>query len=320
MADSVTLALAVDTSDSSTTSWSGYAAMTVGSADGGGASRDATSGVYLRCTTDASDAVPSGATIAGVEITVWGRNGSTSGGTLRAGPNGTVSSVTAQAFTVYGSGTQSRVFGGPTDALGATSVSDLARIAVFAQTGQWVLIDAVSVKVYYTIDPNTPQKTTPTMTVGYALGWSNPNNVLTSDNARASKAVDNTSSNIITLNWTDTLPANAVLLGCVLKVEGYASSTSSRPSISDCSFVESGIYGGVTSYQLLSTTETTYTFGSATTLPSRFTSASRPTSVEVRTYQDTNTSTTHYIDYIGVELWWKLPGGGVNVLFLGECF
>lgn len=169
-------------------------------------------------------------------------------------------------------------------------------------------------------DPNTPQKTVPTMTVDSAVGWTSPNNVLTSDNARASKVVTNPSSNIITLNWTDTLPANAILLGCVLKVEGYASSTSSSPSIRNCYFVASGTNGSITSYQLLSTTETTYTFGSATVLPSGFTSASRPTSVTVRTYQDTNTSTTHYIDYIGVELWWKLPGGGVNVLFLGECF
>lgn len=168
--------------------------------------------------------------------------------------------------------------------------------------------------------PNAPQKIVPSMTVDSAVGWSSPNNVLTSDNARASKVVTGTNSNIITLNWTDTLPANAVLLGCVLKVEGYASSTSSSPYISSCYFVASGTNGLITSYQLLSTTETTYTFGSDTALPSGFTSASRPTSVTVRTYQSTTTSTTHYIDYIGVELWWKLPGGGANVLFIGEAF
>lgn len=169
-------------------------------------------------------------------------------------------------------------------------------------------------------DPDTPQKNTPTLSVTTAVGWTNPNNVLVSDNSRASKVVTNTSASIITLGWTDSLPADALLLGCVLKVEGYASTTSSTPRISNCYFTAGGTNGNIPSSQNLSTTETLYTFNDANTIPTEFTSASRPTSVTVRTYQSTYTSTTHYIDYIGVELWWKLPGGGVNVLFIGELF
>ena len=169
-------------------------------------------------------------------------------------------------------------------------------------------------------DPDAPQKNTPTLSVTTAVGWTNPNNVLVSDNSRASKVVTSTGSNAITLGWTDSLPANALLLGCVLKVEGYASTTSSTPRIAGCYFTAGGTNGSIPSSQNLSTTEYTYTFNDANTIPAEFTSASRPTSVTVRTYQSTSTSTTHYIDYIGVELWWKLPGGGVNVLFIGELF
>lgn len=169
-------------------------------------------------------------------------------------------------------------------------------------------------------DPNAPQKTTPTLSVTTAVGWTNSGNVLASDNSRASMVVTVTSSNIITLGWTDSLPADAILLGCILKVEGYASTTSSTPQIRNCYFTAGATTGDIPSLQNLSTTETLYTFGGANTLPSGFTSASRPTSVTVRTYQATTTSTTHYIDYIGVELWWKLPGDWVNVLFIGEMF
>lgn len=171
-------------------------------------------------------------------------------------------------------------------------------------------------------DPSTPQKTVPSLSVDTSYGWSNPNNVLVSDNVRASKVVTTTSSNIINLKWTNTLPENAILLGCVLKVECYVSSTASGAYLLGLYFTAptSGNGSLTPTTQYLTTTETTYTFGSASTLPTGFDGASRPTSVTVRIYQNTSATTTHYIDYIGVELWWKLPGGKLNVLFIGELF
>lgn len=339
MADSVTLALDVDTSDSSTTSWSGYAAMTVGSADGIGASQYAGSGVYLRCTTDASDAVPSGATIAGVEITVWGRNGSTSGGTLRAGPNGTVSSVTAQAFTVYGSaGTQSRVFGGPTDALGATSVSDLARIAVFAQTGQWVLIDAVSVKVYYTEgapDPNAPVTTSLYPNgVKNAASFSNAANLVGSSQTAAT---NNGSLTAIGAVYTDMLlnlssiPAGAVISTVVAKVKAKTSASNTRRIINVLAYAYYTTGGGSSkAFDLgsvqLTTTETTYSKSmtwaelTATIPEAKLRDANMVFEINVYGNGSTTTTATTTISGFWLEVTYTLPSGGVNALFFGEMF
>lgn len=338
MADSVTLALAVDTSDPSTTSWYNYATMTVGSADGSGASQDATSGVYLRCTTNASSAVPSGAAISGVEITVWGRNGSFSGGTLRAGPNGTVSSVTAQAFTVYGSGTQSRVFGGPTDALGATSVSDLARIAVFAQTGQWVLIDAVFVKVYYTVGP--PDPNAPVTTKLYPNGvkdvgsFSNAANLVGSSQTAATntlslEAVASIYTDLL-LNFS-TIPAGAVISTVVAKVKAKTSASNTRRLanvLADAYYTTGG--GSSKAFDLgsvqLTTTETTYSKSltwaelTATIPEAKLRDANMVFVISVLGNDSTTTTATTTISGFWLEVTYTLPSGGVNALFLGECF
>lgn len=159
-------------------------------------------------------------------------------------------------------------------------------------------------------DPNAPQKTTPTLSVSSAA-WSNPTYVLADDAQRASVVKTTENSSILNLSWADTLPANALLIGIVVKVKGYVSSTASGaywlPTMNLPTITPT-------------TTETLYTLGSASALPSGYTAASRPTSAMFLAYQNTSANTTHYVNYISVELWWKLPGGGVNVLFLGECF
>lgn len=160
------------------------------------------------------------------------------------------------------------------------------------------------------------------LTVQSALGWTNPNNSLASDNAYATftdtGSPGNNSYFRFNTNASSVLPAGITILGVVAQVEYRASNTSTQPRIS----AGPGYFGGpMTNDVFVTTADAFYAFGS-TTNPLEAVTVSDLAVAAVRFGKEVTGTVTYYLDFVRITVYWDYSSNlnGGSVLFFGENF
>lgn len=266
--------------------------------------------------------IPTGAFIRGIEIKIKGMcNVPARSPLLQA--NFSDPQVALTGIT-YNSTNSWHSFGSPTDNLGLSKIEDInARqfyTHVQTNTGAtgYVYFDQIVVTVYWDPDPDAPTLENLTLT------WSNgaittPANALVSDNVYAT--ISNvTTPNFLYVRWnTDAsskIPATAEIVGWEVSVEWKSNTVAASPNISAGPGNNGGITWGINQVNV-STTDTVYVFGSASTNVGNV-SLSNLSTISIRYSQKTSASTTHYLDFIGCKVYWKLPKDPSNIVYMLE--
>lgn len=161
-----------------------------------------------------------------------------------------------------------------------------------------------------------------TLTVSAALGWTNPNNALTSNNAYATFTDTGTAGNNsyfrFDTNALSVLPAGITVVGVSAQVEYKASNTTTQPRIS----AGPGDFGGSSPFDTyVTTSDVIYSFGS-TSDPLGASTATDVSKISVRFGKDVTGTVTYSLDHVRFIVYWdytaNLAGG--NTLFFGEIF
>lgn len=270
-------------------------------------------------TTDASSYLPGSGTIVGVEVKVHARAGST-GRLIKAGPTALLSNIATQPVTAIAPAAASAItFGGPTNTLGVTSISQLDSIKVeVSNSTTSVAIDCVEVTVYWSGAGNATRITLTVDTAAYLNSyWSNPTNALVANNSYASIAPGAGSRHFVyTTNVTAVIPADVEILGAVITVKGYATNTANTPLIGAAP--SSAGVGGSPYLQPVTATNAVYTYG-ASNNPMGAKYRGDAVNLVVRIHHTSGNNSTWYIDHATMVLYWDYPASG-NALFFGENF
>lgn len=276
---------------------------------------------YYTFTTNSAAAIPGGATILGVEIEVTARASITSTTpTINAGPGTTTSTPTTALTTSLATYT----FGGPTNTMGVSAPSGIANVAlntrIAVATNTTFYVDAVVVYVYVDVPAGTAQALTLTVNpTGYANSyWTSPANALTANNSYASAGPGSGSRTFAyDTNAASVIPANAVILGVVITIKGYATVIANVPMIG-AEPSSSGV-GGDATLQPVTTTNAIYTYG-ASDNPMGATSRADLVTLAVRVQNTSGNNSLYYIDHATMTVYWDYPADGVNCMFFGENF
>lgn len=276
---------------------------------------------YLTCSTNAASVMPAGGTIVGVEIQVTARASITSSTpTILAGPGAT----TAPANTALTTSLVTYTFGGPSNTLGVSAASGLATVALNTRLGTATsttfYVDAVVVNMYVDVPAGNAQALTLTVNAsGYANSyWTSPADALTANGAYASANPGSGSRTFAyDTNAASAIPANAVILGVVITVKGYATTTANTPLIGAAPSA-SGI-GGAATLQPVTATNAVYTYG-ASDNPLDALSRADLATLAVRVQNTSGSTSTYYIDHATMTVYWDYPTDGVHCMFFGENF
>lgn len=280
-----------------------------------------TSSASLTYSTDAAVFMPSGATIVGVEVTVYAR-ANAAGRLVKAGPASLLSGIATQSVTAISPAAVAPItFGGPADTLGVTSISQLASITVeVSNSTTTVAIDHVEVTVHWSGAPNATRLTLTANPTGYTnSNWTTPANALTSNNSYASQALSGTSSRLFAYdtNASSVIPANAVISGVVATVESRVS-VASYGTLVGASPSATGL-GGSINMVGVTTTDAVYVYG-ASDDPLGATSLASLATLAVRAQNATSGTATVYIDHATMTVYWDYPTDGTHCMFFGENF
>lgn len=165
-------------------------------------------------------------------------------------------------------------------------------------------------------DPNAPQKTTLTLSLNSAL-FSNPGNVYAIDGQYSTGGPSNTNNayNRYYTNATSVIPAGAQILGTEYIIRGRVNTTAygARCDVSWNGFANAG------DMISLPTTDTTIVRGGPTTVLGTPTLSDLGNLVMRYTQANSGGTTNWWVDYLGVNVYWKIPAAG-NPLFFGENF
>lgn len=276
---------------------------------------------YFTCSTNAASAIPPGGVIVGVEFLVTARaNITSSTPTINAGPGSTTPTPTTALTTSL----VEYAFGGPTNTMGVSAASGLATVALntrlAAATTTTFYVDAVVVYVYVDVPAGTAQALTLTVNpTGYTNSyWTTPSNALTANNTYASAGPGSGSRTFVyDTNAASVIPANAVILGVVITIKGYATVIANVPMIG-AGPSSSGVGGGVT-LRPVTTTNAIYTYG-ASDDPMGATSRADLVTLAVRVQNTSGNNSIYYIDHATMTVYWDYPADGVNCMFFGENF
>lgn len=189
-------------------------------------------------------------------------------------------------------------------------------------TGTFTLSDASS---WQTIaveqappDPNAPQKTTLTLTLNldYA-SFGNPNNVYAIDGQYATGGTNNTSRYYTRYytNATSVIPAGAQILGTEYTIRGRVDTTA-YGAYCDVSW---DVWANAGNAIAMPTTDTTIVRGGPTTVLGTPTLSNLNNLVMMYSQTNSGGTTNWWVDYLGVNVYWKIPAAG-NPLFFGEMF
>jgi MSHA biogenesis protein MshQ len=215
------------------------------------ASVDGTVSRYLVCT-GYNFAIPAGATINGITVSVERRsNRTTDGGSrdaamrlVKAGVIGTTDRSTA---TTYTTADVTEAHGGATDLWGtAWTPADINAAnfgAAFAATkpnaagpAHAVSVDYVRITIDYTYAPGTYSLAASPTTCASVTGigtvnWGNPTRAISSNNSYATASVDGTTSRYLRCTgYNFAIPADATISGITVNVERRSSSTANGGS------------------------------------------------------------------------------------------
>lgn len=275
---------------------------------------------YMVYTTNAASVLPAAGSIVGVEIAVTARASVTTSTPRIASGAGTTTTNPLQSLTT---GAATYTFGGPTDPLGVSSAAGLANVCLNTRqtttTSTVYYIDAVVVSVYVDVPPGNIQPLTLTINpTGYTNDyWASPANALTANNSYASAGPGSGSRTLAyDTNAASVIPANAVILGVVITVRGYATTIANVPRIG--AQPSSNGIGGATTLQPVAATNTTYNYGAGDD-PLGAVSRADLATLALRVQNTSGSTSTYYIDHATMTVFWDYPPAG-NALFFGENF
>lgn len=164
-------------------------------------------------------------------------------------------------------------------------------------------------------------KTTLSLSVSQAIGWTSTSSVFAADGSTATYTDSAPPLNNYYFKFdTDAasmIPANAVISGVRIQVRYQSSTLPPQPRIS----AGPGEFGGPSgTNQYVLNTLAYYTFGSSTD-PLGATSVSDVTRISLKFGKDATGNVTYFFDYITVDVHWDNAGaGGGSALFFGELF
>ena len=160
-----------------------------------------------------------------------------------------------------------------------------------------------------------------TLTPSFSLGWTNPNNALTSNNSYATYT-DNSAGGAnsyfgFSTNAGSILLSDAVIVGVIVQVEYRANTITPQPRIT----AGPGSFGGTKDDTLVSTVDTIYTIGSASDSNGAAVVAD-VTEISVKFGKNLSGTVTYYFDNITATVYWDYASNinKANVLFFGENF
>lgn len=215
------------------------------------ASVDGTTTRFLRCT-GYSFAIPAGATINGITVSVERKsnritNGGSRDAAMRVVKAGLIGSTDRSTATIYTTADVTEAHGGATDLWGETwTAADINAAsfgAAFAATkasaagsAHTVSVDHVRITVDYSIPPGTYSLTASPTTCTSVAGigtrsWSNPSRAVSSNNSSATASVDGTTTRFLRCTgYNFAIPAGAIINGITVNVERSSNRTSNGGS------------------------------------------------------------------------------------------
>lgn len=165
-------------------------------------------------------------------------------------------------------------------------------------------------------DPYAPQKTSLTLSVNTTI-FSNPGNVYAVDGRYSTGSTNNTNNgyNRYYTNATSVIPAGAQILGTEYTIRGCVNTTAFG-AYCDVSWDGRANAGNTIA---MPTTDTTIVRGGPTTVLGTPTLSDLNNLVMRYTQANTAGNTEWWVDYLGVNVYWRIPAAG-NPLFFGELF
>lgn len=216
------------------------------------ASVDGTTTRFLRCT-GYTFAIPAGATINGITVSVERRSNSTANGgsrdaAVRVVKAGVIGTADRSTTTTYTTADVIEAHGGATDLWGTTwttaDINTASFGAAFAATkanaagaAHTVRVDHVRITVDYSFLPGTYSVTASPTTcasivwTGGTRAWSNPTRAISSNNSYATASVDGTTTRFLRCTgYNFAVPVGAIINGITVNVERKSDRTSNGGS------------------------------------------------------------------------------------------
>lgn len=234
-----------------TVAWSNSARAVSSNNSYATATVDGTTTRYLRCT-GYGFAIPTGATINGITVSVERRsNRITDGGSrdaaMRVVKAGVIGATDRSAATIYTTADVIEAHGGAADLWGTTwtpaQINAANFGAAFAATkanaaglSHLIIVDHVRITIDYSFAPGTYSVTaSPTACASIAgigtVAWSNPARAVSSNNSYATATVDGTTTRYLRcLGYNFAVPAGATISGVTVNVERRSNRTTNGGS------------------------------------------------------------------------------------------
>ena len=162
-----------------------------------------------------------------------------------------------------------------------------------------------------------------TLTVDTAIGWTNPNNSIGSNNAYSTYTDTGSPGtnyyfryNTNASTFAGVAGAGAVIVGVVMTDEYKASTVTPQPRVS----AGPKEFGGPNEGDVfVTTTDVIYTFGSPTNPLGASTFADLNT-VSLRVGKNATGTVTYSVDHVTCTIYWELGTTSTKTLFFGELF